>query len=255
MAGAFFFFGLAVGSFLNVVVLRLRAGESLGGRSHCAKCLRQLRWYHNIPLVSFGALRGRCAYCFKPISWQYPAVELASGLLWLAGYLWFMPPGAALPTDWLRVLMFAVFASLWLALFVYDVRWYELPDELTLPGIAIALAFNVALGRQLVPLVLASAVGAAFFGIQYAASRGRWVGDGDVRAGAMAGAMVGTLPMLGLTLLLAYVGGSLIGVTLLAFRRKGWKSQLPFGAFLAPATLITLLWGPPLWHWYLGLLW
>lgn len=253
-----FIFGVCVGSFINVVVLRLRGGESLTGRSRCLSCLRQLKWYHNLPLVSFGALRGRCAYCFKPISWQYPLVELASGLLWTFGYLWFVPATTILlptPYSLLTVLMFGVFASLWLALFVYDVRWYELPDELTLPGIAVALAFNVVLGHQLAPLVLGTLVGAAFFGMQYLVSRGKWVGDGDIRAGALAGAMVGTVPMLGLTLLIAYVGGSVVGVTLLALRRKGWKSQLPFGAFLAPATLVTLLWGTALLHWYLGLLW
>lgn len=261
MVGTWFFIlGLCFGSFVNVLVLRLKRDESLLGRSRCLACLKQLHWYHNLPLVSFVALRGRCAYCRAPISWQYPMVELACGLLWLMGYLVFAQAAPAtcsplsVPCPLFNVVTFGLFASLLLALFVFDVRWYELPDELTLPGIALGLALNLARGYAPLELLAATAIGAAFFLAQYAVSRGKWVGSGDVRLGAMIGAMAGTYVGLTVTLLLAYVAGSLVGLVLVALRRKNLESQLPFGAFLAPAALVSLLWGQGLWQWYLGLL-
>ncbi len=242
-------FGLCVGSFLNVLVLRLKVGERLTGRSRCPRCQKQLTWYHNIPLVSFVALRGQCAFCQKPISWQYPLVEVASGLLWLAAYLNF---GSGSLLD---VFAFGIFASVLLTLFVFDVRWYVLPDEVTVPGIALALVLNLVRGYSWVELVLTSLTGAAFFFVQHAVSRGRWVGSGDIRLGALMGAMLGTFTGLGVALALAYVSGSLVGIGLIVAKRRRLSSQLPFGAFLAPATVMALLWGDKLWQWYLGLLW
>lgn len=250
MVLAVFLIGLCVGSFLNVVALRLHAEKSITGRSCCPHCGKQLAWYHNLPLISFVVLRGRCAFCRAPVSWQYPLVELASGLLWLAGYQW-----AASGGSWIDILAFGVFVSFLLTLFVFDVRWYVLPDEVTLPGIALALVFNLARGVAWRELLLVTALGAAFFGLQYALSRGRWVGSGDIRLGALMGAMLGTYTGLGVALLVAYVGGSLVAVALVVLGRRGWKSQLPFGAFLAPATVVALLWGGELWAWYQSLLW
>lgn len=248
-----FLFGVGWGSFLNVLVLRLRAGEPLTGRSRCTSCFKQLRWYHNLPLVSFGALKGKCAYCFKPISWQYPLVEFASGLLWLAGYERYA--AAALSGNWLPAAAFWLLVSILLVLFVFDVRWYIVPDEVTLPGIALAILLALLLGVPVATVLFTSAFGALFFLGQHFVSGGRWVGDGDIRFGALVGAMVGTLPLFGLTLLMAYVGGALVSVPLLIFKRKGWQSQLPFGAFLAPAGLVTLLWGQQLLGWYLSIVW
>lgn len=155
---------------------------------------------------------------------------------------------------WLDIVAFGVFANILLVLFVFDFRWYILPDEITLTGIALALAFNLARGFWVGELVISTCVGALFFALQYILSRGRWVGSGDIRLGALVGAMVGTYIGLGVTLLVAYVAGSIVGLALIAFKRRSLKSQLPFGAFVAPAAIIALLGAEPIWAWYLGLL-
>ncbi len=251
-----FIFGLIVGSFLNVVILRLKNGERFNAaRSYCPHCRGQLAWYDNMPVVSFLALRGHCRYCRKPISWQYPLVELACGLLWLGAYLKFGAPALLAGTSFLPALTFGLFGSVLLTLFVFDFRWYILPDEVTLPGLGLALLFNILAGYDWHLLVVLAAVGSAWFWIQHAISRGRWVGAGDIRLGAMVGAMVGSWPGLLVAFMLTYLGGSLVGLGLLATGRKHWQSQLPLGTFMTVATVITLLWGLPLWQWYLGFLW
>lgn len=249
MLALVFIFGLCLGSFLNVVILRLKSGESLMGRSQCPKCHKQLAWYHNLPLLSFAWLRGRCAFCHEPISWQYPLVEAASALIWLFGYLKFGTSG------WLDVVAFGIFGSFLLALFVFDLRWYELPDELTLTGIAVALVINFGRGYAPIELLASTGAGALFFAFQYFVSRGRWVGDGDIRLGAMIGAMAGTYLGLGVALMLAYAAGSVFGLAFVVLRRRSLQSQLPFGAFLAPAAVAALIWAGELWQWYSGLLW
>ncbi len=253
-----FLFGLCLGSFLNVVILRLANGEPfLTARSYCPKCRKQLTWYDNLPLLSFVLLRARCRTCRQPISWQYPLVELTSGLLWLAGYLWFPPQLTSVFTfaNVLPFLTFGVFASLLLTLFVFDARWYILPDEVTLPGLVVAFMLNVLAGKDWHLLVVLGLVGASWFWLQYAVSRGRWVGDGDIRLGALVAVIVGSFPSLLLVFLLAYVSGALVGLALLATGKKTWGSQLPLGTFLTAATLLVLLWGDSLWQWYSSFLW
>ncbi|MFH1867264.1 MAG: prepilin peptidase [Patescibacteria group bacterium] len=272
----FFLFGLALGSFINVVILRLAEGKSIRGRSRCPKCSRQLLWYENIPLLSFIFLRGKCRSCHSAISWQYPLVELASGILWLMSYLVIASHAggrgeailysgqgiasslsllAMTQAEWLGVITFGVFSSFLLILFVFDFRWYILPDAITIPAIIVALVLNLILGKDWPWLLGATALGALWFGLQYFVSRGKWVGSGDIRLGALMGAMLASWHGLLLTLMLSYIVGSLVAVVLLLLKKKGWKSELPFGAFLTAATTVTLLWGEVIWDWYLGLLW
>ncbi|MFH1112196.1 MAG: prepilin peptidase [Patescibacteria group bacterium] len=271
----FFLFGLILGSFFNVIILRLVREKNILGRSRCLDCGIQLKWYDNIPLLSFIFLKGKCRYCARPISWQYPLVELASGLLWLVGYLviarsvsdeailtfgqgitspvfgW----AAMTPEQWLAVMTFGIFSSILLILFVFDLRWYILPDIITIPAIVVALIINLMLGKDWLWLIISAVAGAVWFLLQYVLSRGKWVGSGDIRLGALIGAMLGSWQGLLIALFLAYLSGSVVAMVLVAIKKKGWKSQLPFGAFLTIATVITLLWGTQLWDWYLGLLW
>jgi len=265
-----FIFGLCLGSFLNVLILRLKSGQSLSGRSICPSCKQTIAWYDNIPLLSFIILQAKCRTCQVKISWQYPAVELISGLLWLVGYLKFIAPSQAgsflthsgllnlwqsNPIVCWHFFIFCIFASILLVLFVFDTRWYILPDQITIPAIAIALVFNLFLGLDWRWLLGSMVLGAAWFGLQYVISRGTWVGEGDIRFGALVGAMVASWQGLVVTFFVSYVGGSIVAIILLLLHKKGWKSQLPMGAFLAVATVIALLWGSDLWVWYLGLLW
>ena len=258
MLGLFIFiFGLTLGSFLNVLILRLKSGQNLGGRSRCPECKKQIAWYDNIPLLSFVILQAKCRTCRAKISWQYPAVEFVSGLLWLAGYFKFVTPDwwQNSSVAWLQFFSFGIFVSILLVLFVFDTRWYILPDQITIPAIVLALVLNLFLGVDWPWLLGSVALGAAWFWLQHVISRGTWVGEGDIRLGALVGALVGTWQGLVLTFFIAYVGGSIIAIALLLLHKKGWKSQLPMGAFLTIATTVTLLWGSDLWVWYSTLLW
>jgi len=241
-----FALGACIGSFLNVVILRTRAGTSLWWpASHCPRCKSPLSWSENVPLVSFIALRGRCRHCRAPISWQYPLVELATALIF--GWL-FISYGLTIQF-WLT----ALFACFLVLIFVYDIRFYQIPDQFTLPAAAVALLGNLYLQFDISDLLLAMLIGTGFFAVQYLVSRGRWIGSGDIRLGAVMGLMLGWQKLL-VALGLAYVVGSLVGIILVLGGRKQFSSRVPFGTFLSAATLASLVFGDKLISWYLSFL-
>lgn len=250
-----FIFGLAVGSFLNAWIWRLKHGQSvLKGRSRCPECGKTLKWVELIPLISFIRQKGRCLHCHKKISWQYPLVELVLGLLFLMAT--FLRLGTDLPIDsrdlliWLRDLFLMTFL---LGIFVFDLRYYLIPDQFTLPALVIVFIVNRFLGIPGDKLLLGVIVGFAFFAAQYAVSKGKWVGGGDIRLGALMGAIL-SWPLILVALFLAYFIGSIAALVLIVRGRKTLKSQLPFGTFLAASTIFTLYWGQSVLDWYLRML-
>jgi prepilin signal peptidase PulO-like enzyme (type II secretory pathway) len=252
-------FGLVVGSFLNVVTTRLAAGEPVFTlRSRCPACRRTLPFYDLVPVASFAWLRGRCRFCGVAISWQYPAVELATALLFMLvaishrspGTLPFIGAGSTaygLTALWL-LLRDLVFTAGLVALFVLDLRWYVVPDEVTLPLILFALAANLALGFAWTSLALGVFIGGGLYLSLWALSQGRWVGAGDIRLGALLGAMLGATGTL-LALYLAYLIGGAVAVALLASGRKGLKGRLPMGTFLTTGAFFVMLFGDHLERW------
>lgn len=235
--------GLAVGSFLNVCILRLPAGRSVfRPRSACPACGRQLRWFENVPVLSFLALRGRCRTCGGRISIQYPLVELATGVIWAGSYLYFDGLG--------RALWGAVFGTLLLGIAVTDAREYIIPDEFSLGGLIAGLGLSLVPGS---PSPLMSVAGAALaFALMYAvAVVGEWafkkpaLGGGDIKMMAMVGAFLGPL-----NALLTIFVGSAVGAVI--FGPIGLKTGklVPFGVFLALGAGIVLLWGDAMVGWY-----
>ena len=252
-----FILGLVVGSFLNVVILRLKNGEKIiNSRSHCPHCDQILAAKDLIPLVSFLITRGRCRYCRHKISWQYPLVEFFTGWLFLlATYNLFgvLGPAMAMYSSelfwrWIRDLFFV---AVLVIIFVYDLRWYLILDKVTWPAIIVALAFNWWLGFNLKNLLLAAAVGLVFFGLQLVVSRGQWIGGGDLRLGVLMGAMLGW-PAIIVALFFAYILGAGVAIILVALKKKQFRSAVPFGTFLSLGTLITILWGNQIISWYLS---
>lgn len=237
-----FLLGAALGSFLNVVISRGHRGKSLGGRSRCQTCRHVLAARDLIPLISFLWLRGRCRYCRKPISLQYPLVELAAALLLT---LLFVFDGLSL-----RFAVHAVNGLFLLVLFVFDLRYREVPDEISLPACGLALLGNLLLGVPLVSLLLGGALGLTFFGLQFVISKGRWIGDGDIRLGLLAGFSLG-LPRTIVALVVAYLVGAVIGLWLLGTRRARLTSHLPFGTMLTAAIFLSSFAGSRLIEWYL----
>lgn len=254
MAFVVAFLGLAIGSFLNVVIGRLRSGETAWrSRSRCPDCHAVLRPSELVPLLSFLALRGRCRSCSKPISWQYPLVELSTMLLFLTAF-WTRGGDAGLLAGGLPLMVRdGIFIAALMVVFVVDLRDMVVFDSVTLPMIGVAFLFNVALGAEPLNLFLAALAGAGFFLFQYVVSRGRWIGGGDIRIGGMMGMMLG-FPGVVLALFAAYVIGAISALGLLAAGKARWSGQMAFGTFLSVGTVLALFFGQPIMAWYASLL-
>jgi leader peptidase (prepilin peptidase) / N-methyltransferase len=240
--------GLCIGSFLNVCAYRLPLGESVvHPRSRCTSCGRMLSWFDNLPVVSWVVLGGRCRTCRKPVSWMYPAVEIATALVFVVTYLTY---GLTLLSV-VRV----IFGCALIVLFVTDLQHKILPNVITLPGIVIGLVCSVFLPPGWVSSLIGILVGGGFlFAIAevYYRVRGQeGLGMGDVKLLAMIGAFLGWKLVL-LTLVFASFTGSLAGGVLIASGRGGMKYALPFGTFLAVGALLAATWGDPIADWYFG---
>ncbi len=242
--------GLSIGSFLNVVIYRLPLGQSLvSPGSRCPKCGYQLRWYDNVPVVSWALLAGKCRRCRAPISAQYPIVEIVTGLLFVL-VAWLTPVGPVLIS---RLILVAILV----ALFGIDLEHQILPNVITLPGIAVGLMFSVIAPPGWPDALIGAALGAGvLYGIAaayYAVRREEGLGMGDVKMLAMIGAFLGWKAVL-VTLVLSSFSGAALGLALIAAQRGGMKLALPFGTFLAVGAIAAMLVGDPLIAWYAGFL-
>ena len=240
-AAAVFLFGLVAGSFVNVVIHRFPRGESVVfPGSHCPACGAAIRAVDNVPVLSWLLLRGRCRDCRAPISARYPLVELVNAILWVAVFV--RAPG------WADFASGAFLCSACLALLAIDAEFRILPDRITLTGIAVGLALSF-LSRSRTPLsaFAGAALGAgALWLLAFLWEKLRKVeamGLGDVKMLGMIGALLG-VPGVVLSVLLASVAGSLVGIAMVAARRGSLQTTLPFGVFLALGAVASLFWGP-----------
>jgi len=251
----FFVLGALVGSFLNVVIFRLNAGQQfLLGRSKCPACSHQLGFKDLWPIISFIFLRGSCRYCQKKICWQYFIVETITGLAFTVGYLHYLSQAVDLTQAWKLFAAYLVLTGFLIIIFVYDFKYYLILDKVSLSCFILALIFGLWLNLNLLNLLLAAVLVGGFFLLQFIISGGRWIGGGDIRLGLVMGAILGW-PQVLTALFIAYILGALMGLILILFKRKKWQSQLPFGTFLSLATWLVLLWGEPIvsWYWNLNL--
>ncbi len=242
--------GLCIGSFLNVVIYRLPIGQSIvTPPSRCRKCGYQLRWYDNIPVLSWLFLRGRCRKCGVGVSIQYPIVELVTGALFVL-VIWMTPPGPLLAT---RLILVCVL----IALFGIDLEHQILPNVITLPGIAVGVLLSLIAPPgwkdALIGALLGGGVLYAVAGAYYLWRREEGMGMGDVKMLAMIGAFLGWKAVL-VTLVLSSFAGAIIGLVLMAAQRGTMKLALPFGTFLAIGGIVAMFAGEPLVAWYTGFL-
>jgi leader peptidase (prepilin peptidase)/N-methyltransferase len=249
----FFGVGLLVGSFLNVVIFRLETGETVvSGRSRCNACRKTIVWYDNIPLISYMLLRGKCRKCGAKISFQYPLVELATGLLFLATAQHFFAPenvSAAIET----VFVLGLIAAL-TVIFVYDFRHMEIPVPVLQFGIlwtVIALGAMDFFSPFAVDTFSQSHLGAGLIGGAAAFflfwllvffSKETWMGWGDVWLALILGLALGWQLVLP-ALTFAFGTGALIGLVLIALRKKSMQSRIPFGPFLVASVIFMLFFG------------
>ncbi|GAA1589373.1 MULTISPECIES: prepilin peptidase [Kribbella] len=246
--------GLAVGSFLNVVVYRVPRGESVvRPPSHCPRCLRPVRGRHNVPVMGWLMLRGRCADCRLPISIRYPLVELATGLLF-AAVAWRIGGTAALPAY-----LWFTGAGVALALIDLDVR--RLPNAIVLPSypvLAVLLTGAAAWQHDWWALARA-AIGATALFLFYLALVLVYppgMGWGDVKLAGLVGGVLAYLSWTALVVgaMTAFVLGALIGLGALAGHRGGRKTALPFGPFMVAGVLVAVFAAAPIAGWYVALL-
>jgi leader peptidase (prepilin peptidase)/N-methyltransferase len=237
--------GACIGSFLNVVIWRVPQGQSVSRpRSHCPGCRQPLRWWQNVPLASWLALRGRCHGCRMTISVRYPLVELAAAAL--CGWVAAARPGWELAP-------FALAALGMLALSVVDVEHHRLPDRvlgptlaLTFAGFAVAAAVTGEAG-QLGRAVLGAGVGVAALGLVHVAQP-QGMGFGDVKLAGLCGLLLGWrgLGFVAIGLFGAFVLGAVVGLGLMASGRVGRRARIPFGPFLCASALGVAVAGGPL---------
>jgi leader peptidase (prepilin peptidase)/N-methyltransferase len=245
-----FILGAVIGSFLNVCIYRIPAGESIvHPPSRCPACGAGIRWHQNVPILSYLLLRGRCAACRVRISPRYPLVEALSGLLFALvffhfGFQW------ATPVYWL-------FAASLIVITFIDLDHQIIPDVISLPGIVVGFICSFAVPRlswsdSLIGILVGGgslylvAVGYELL------TKKEGMGGGDIKLLAMIGAFLGWQAVLPVIFLSSFVG-SLVGVPIMLLKKADSKLAIPFGPFLAAAALFYLFWGPPLIRWYLGL--
>ena len=271
-----FVFGSYIASFLNVCIWRIPREESVvWPPSHCPRCNARIRWYQNIPIISWIILRGRCANCRQPISARYVAVELLGGVLflfayiqWASGYFLHISPvfGLYQFTDiWMVPISWLVFSGLILGSFV-DFDHYYLPDRVTIGGMVLGVPLSVLVPElQREPTHLASLIssleGLAFgflfmWGIGWMFSKfvkREALGFGDVKLMGAIGAFFGPSAVL-FTLMASSAIGTLATILLVAKgkARLGGFTAVPYGPFIALGALIWMYWGPVLLDWYLS---
>jgi len=243
-------FGALIGSFLNVCIFRLPKEESIiSPGSHCPHCKNQIKFYDNIPLISYLLLRGKCRYCKGLISTQYPLVE---GITALSSLVLFMRFGPSLT----YIIYFAFVAAL-IVITVIDLYHQIIPDVVSLPGVGVGL-----LASLVIPQItfFDSLVGTLLGGgsLFLVATLYQWLfkregmGGGDVKLLAMIGAFLGWKAVI-LTILLGSLIGSIIGIIIMVLKGKDFKYAIPFGPFLSLGAVIALFYQAEIINWYLYL--
>ena len=239
-----FIFGITVGSFLNVCILRIPAHESIvKGPSHCPDCGKQLKWYELIPLFSWLALRGRCSGCKGAISAQYPLIETANGALWV---LCFALLGLSFETA-----LACLLVSTLIVVAIIDARTMEIPPGTTITVLVLGvIATAIDYQNVLFHIIGFFAVSLPLY-LVFAATKGRGIGGGDIKLMAGCGLFLGwKLCIFGF--FAGCVIGTIIHLTLMAAKKAG--RQLSFGPYLSIGIIIALLFGEHFINWYISLL-
>ncbi len=243
-------FGFAWGSFLNVLIYRIPRDMSIiQPASSCPSCRKKIKVYDNIPIISYLILGGKCRYCKAKIPLTYPLVEFLTPLSFVLLYIHYS----------LSFFFFAscLFASAMIVLGFIDFFHMILPDEITLPGLVLAIVYSLfRKDLNLTQALIGAVTGAGFlllvYGTYYLVRKKEGLGMGDVTMMLLIGAYLGWRQAF-FTLILASFVGALVGVFVILFRKKDFQFSLPFGTFLAPAAFFSLLWGEKILRAYLSL--
>ena len=242
--------GLIIGSFLNVCIARIPEEESVvRPASHCPKCETPIRWYDNVPLLSYLLLRGRCRTCKERISVRYPLVELLTALSWVLLYRIGFEP---------RVfVLYAALAAVLIVVTFIDIDHRIIPDAITLPTILIAPATafiigHITIAQSLIGIVVGGGILWAIAEAYILIRKQEGMGLGDVKMLAMVGGLLGWEGAI-FTLVIGSIIGTVFGLAAMIARGGRLDMEIPFGPFLAAACGLYMLGGPSILGWYLRL--
>ncbi|MFA5730068.1 MAG: prepilin peptidase [Candidatus Paceibacterota bacterium] len=249
-----FIFGLIIGSFLNCVIWRLYKGESfVSGKSYCPHCRHSLGFWDLFPVLSYIFLRGKCRYCKGTISFQYPLIELITATLFSSVFIYL---GSIISLGlffWLTIISFLI------VIFVFDLKYFIIPDEVIYPAIFLSIAwllysfFTGTISSHEMILSIFSSLGASlFFFLIWFFSKGTAMGFGDVKLALLIGLLLG-FPNTIVALFLGFLLGAIIGSVMILLKKKGLKSEVPFAPFLVAGTIISFFFGSNIVSWYLSL--
>jgi leader peptidase (prepilin peptidase)/N-methyltransferase len=244
-----FWVGAIVGSFLNVCIYRIPAGESVvSPPSHCPKCSNKIRWYQNIPILSYLFLSGRCGFCRTRIPFRYVLVEALTGVLFVVNYVHF-GLSFATPIYWL-------FTAALVVITFIDLDHQIIPDVISLPGIVVGFLCSFVIPwltwlDSLLGILLGGGLLFAIAWLYEVLLKREGMGGGDIKLLAMIGAFLGWKAVFPV-IFFASLAGTLIGVPLMLIKGKDARFALPFGPFLAGAALVFLFWGQAIVGWYLS---
>lgn len=259
--------GLIIGSFLNVVAYRVPIKMSVvHPRSACPTCKNPIASYDNIPVISWLLLRGKCRHCKTPIPDRYPLVEAMTGIAWVITGLWAWQPGFLDSTGTAPLInpllpLVLILVSVGIALWLIDLDHMILPDVLVLPLYPIAVLGLAAAGLAtgdwpIARALLSMLVWFAVFAVLYFGSLGRAMGFGDVKLAPVLGLVLGWIgwgPSV-IGIFAGFVVGGLYGLTLIARKKAGRRSRVPFGPFLLLGAYVGMLAGDSVWNWYLNMM-
>ena len=243
-----FLLGVSIGSFFNLIIDRLKRKEKITGRSKCEKCHHALNFFDLFPVLSYVFLGGKCRYCKKRIGIQYLLIELSVGLLFLVCFLTqFRDVENLAVITFSQILIFVrnlIVVTTCVSIFVYDIRYMEIPDEIVIPSSIIVLLINIFLTRNYQVFLIGSVVGLFFFFSQFYLSKGKWIGGGDMRIGFLIGAIFGSLEYVFITIFLGYILGAIYSLPILfkkyVGKNKNVDNVVPLGPFLSVSILLVL---------------
>lgn len=247
-----FFLGAAVGSFVNVLIDRTMVGEDwVAGRSRCDKCKKNLQWYDMIPILSFLCYRGRSRCCGTPLTWRYPLVESLTGLLfvwWLAVGFWFFHLAATpliviQPAFWLVtgvVLLILMLADLFYGVVLMPIVWIGSVSAVAYR--AILWYYSAYNASDMGKAIFLASIFYLFFWMLHKVTKGKGMAEGDMYVALYMGLLLGW-PKGIVAIMLSFVLGSIVGVTLMAAKLCSRKDTLPFVPFMVVAMVIALIWG------------
>jgi leader peptidase (prepilin peptidase)/N-methyltransferase len=249
-----FIFGLIIGSFLNCVIWRLYKEESfVSGKSYCPHCRHSLGFWDLFPVLSFIFLRGKCRYCKKKISIQYPLIELITAILFSSVFIYLGSIISLQLFFWLTIFAFLI------VIFVFDLKYFIIPDEVIYPAIFISIiwllySFSMGMiGSHEMILTIISSLGASlFFFLIWFFSKGMAMGFGDVKLALLIGLLLG-FPNTIVGLFLGFLLGAIIGSVMVFLKKKGFGSEVPLAPFLVAGVIISFFFGNNIVNWYLSL--